>query len=317
MRNMGGIRASDDKGDGPDFARTATRRCSPRAALVSFAAMTLLASCVDLTLPPAVSTCLEQNKCSDRTGGSTGGQGGSGASTAGAGGSFPFVDASAGVVAGHSAAGNSAGVRTGGGGGGAGSGGATGGMGGNSGEISGGRTAGTSGSPDGGTEPSPDADVDRPIIGPEVSVDTFIRSDTTRDTATVGPDVAKPEPSPDASADIKPEPGPDSSFDISPDRLPDSPVISADTPTCIEIFKGNGYALPSTTDAGVQACADCKENGISQETQCKAMVDCLRGYWVCKPNTSCWNECLNRAGDAVLGECVTSLLTRACPGVVP
>jgi hypothetical protein len=265
--------------------------------LLSLATLSLLAACVDLKSPSKVSLCEQNNSCIDGTGGATGGKGGM---TAGSGGSrSQSADAGASDTpsGGRGGSGGATGGSQGSGG--------TGGIGGTGGDATGGTTGGSSGSADAGTDPTLDAEIDKPVGPSDVPFDTYAVSEVSKDTW-IGPDALKPDTGSE----------PDASPDISPDRLPDPPDTGFDAPTCISSLKSNGYALTTPTDAGINACGECKENGSSKEAQCKSMVDCLQSAWVCKPSAGCWLSCLNAASaDSVVDACVKTLVTRSCPGL--
>jgi hypothetical protein len=77
---------------------------------------------------------------------------------------------------------------------------------------------------------------------------------------------------------------------------------------CVETIILNGY---STT--GAMPCSACMENGMSRETPCKAMIDCLEMMYPCTGN--CYSQCGNSAGiSGPSAACVMALLTAAsCP----
>jgi hypothetical protein len=268
--------------------------------LLSFAALSLLPSCVDLNSPAKVSQCEKDGTCVN-------GSGGKGGATAGAGGTTSrptdagVIDAPLGGKAGS-------GGGTGGGAGGQGGGGTAGSKGGTT--TSGGSTAGsttggtdggaggTGGSSDAGTEPATDGPVDKPLETPDVPVDTNSKVDVTPPDAKILPEVTPPDVTPD----------------VTPDRQP--PDTGFDAPSCIQTFKTNGYSVPVSTDAGVNSCTECRENGTSKEAACKAFVDCLATVWVCNsPNASCWITCRNNTpgGDMVVNDCVVTLINKTCP----
>jgi hypothetical protein len=56
----------------------------------------------------------------------------------------------------------------------------------------------------------------------------------------------------------------------------------------------------------------CKENSTDLSKNCMSMIDCLEAAYPCTGN--CYNGCQNVNGDAVVGGCVSALLTAAsCP----
>ncbi|HEX7596653.1 MAG TPA: hypothetical protein VF518_00470 [Polyangia bacterium] len=119
-------------------------------------------------------------------------------------------------------------------------------------------------------------------------------------------------PAPETGPDLGRDTLPDITPDRTPDRLPDT---STDAVGCILKFKENGYALTGagTTDAGVQACSNCKDNNVPLETACKTMIDCLQLAWPCVESSSCWLACQNLAtGGTVLNSCVATLTGKAC-----
>jgi hypothetical protein len=267
-------------------------------ALLSFAALSLVASCVDLNSPAKVSQCEKDNSCVN-------GPGGKGGATAGTGGTTSrppdagVIDAPLGGKAGS---GGGAGGGTGGQGGGgtAGSKGGTTTSGGSTTGGTDGGAGGTGGSSDAGTEPATDGPLDKPIENPDVPLDTTIKVDVTpSDTPKTNPEVTPPDVTPDVTPDRQP---PDTGFDAS---------------TCIQAFKSNSYSVPVSTDAGVNSCSGCKDrNGNSKESSCKGMIDCLVAAWVCKTGTaSCWINCRNNTpgGDMDLDACVTELVNKSCP----
>jgi hypothetical protein len=67
----------------------------------------------------------------------------------------------------------------------------------------------------------------------------------------------------------------------------------------------NGYASPPA-----MPCSACLENGMSRETQCKAMLDCLDTNYPCTGN--CYTGCRNTNGVSGPSEaCVMALLSAA------
>jgi hypothetical protein len=70
----------------------------------------------------------------------------------------------------------------------------------------------------------------------------------------------------------------------------------------------NGYSA-----AGAPPCSACMENGMSRETLCTKMIDCLDAMYPCTGN--CYSQCSNTAGlSGPSAACVTALLTAAsCP----
>jgi hypothetical protein len=73
--------------------------------------------------------------------------------------------------------------------------------------------------------------------------------------------------------------------------------------TCITDIRANGYSN------GTKACSSCMDHGVSTETKCKTLIDCLSPtYPTCTMNSNCFNDCLNKAGDGVLGACVMDIV---------
>lgn len=280
---------------------------------LSLATLCLFSSCVDIKKPARVSRCEQDNTCTDGTGGATGGKDGAAAGAAGstsrsadAGvGDAPVAGGGGGGTGGLGGMGGDAGGSAGGGS----VGGSTTGQGGtvvSTGGSGGGTSGGRSDAVDAGTKPH-DAQVDTPLGDFDVPFDTSANPDSPPDNRPAL-EVARPE--------TAPEPGRDAPRDTSLDSLPDRPDTAFDASTCIQTFKSSGYSLSSSSDAGVNACSECKDNnGNPLESQCRRMIDCLVPLWVCRPgNTECWIGCRNGvAGDMVLNDCVSALVNKACP----
>jgi hypothetical protein len=101
---------------------------------------------------------------------------------------------------------------------------------------------------------------------------------------------------------LQPDAGPDVAVDA---QEGDSSLFDGVPGNCAEQIQSNGYAFGT-----VPACSACNASGSSRESGCKTMIDCLASHWPCEGN--CWNECLNTAGDAVVGACATALTNAAC-----
>jgi hypothetical protein len=264
-----------------------------RFVVLSGLACLSVVACVDLSQPSKLAECAKTHQCSDNPGGS-GGRGGdstgSGGETVGGAGGGGMAGSA--EDAGAGGAGTDGGTAGKGGAGSGGAGGAThtGGVGGN---------AGSSGSGDAGTD------------GP---ADTNSEPDTNQPVPDAPLDVAKEVPGSDTgAADTKPDivSVPDLTPDLTPDTSLDRPdATTPDAPSCIQKLQSAGYA--AKTDSGIQACSECKENGVSKEAACKSMIDCLQPLWPCPHLASCWNECLNKWGNSVLDGCVVALTNGAC-----
>jgi hypothetical protein len=72
---------------------------------------------------------------------------------------------------------------------------------------------------------------------------------------------------------------------------------------CVDTIKVNGYSAP-----GAPPCSACMENGMSRETLCTKMIDCLDAMYPCTGN--CYSQCSNTAGlSGPSAACVSALLT--------
>jgi hypothetical protein len=75
---------------------------------------------------------------------------------------------------------------------------------------------------------------------------------------------------------------------------------------CVVAIQNAGYAFPPA-----DPCSACKDNGISLQTKCEGMIDCLASMWPCTGN--CHTQCLNTVGGSgVLDACVSALTTASC-----
>jgi hypothetical protein len=73
---------------------------------------------------------------------------------------------------------------------------------------------------------------------------------------------------------------------------------------CIVGIRASGYSTAT------QTCAGCLENGMSLDSKCRAMLDCMEPLWPC---SDCFTSCLNDArGDDVVRNCVRAMTSSAC-----
>ena len=134
--------------------------------------------------------------------------------------------------------------------------------------------------------------------------------DIAQDEATIKLDTQTPvEPSP---VEPRTEPTVEPIVVVEPSTTDAAPAIDTrisldSTPVnCLEAIKVNGYAFPPANP-----CSACKENSVSRETICVAMIDCLAAKYPCTGN--CWSDCRNKAGANSISElCATDLKNAAC-----
>jgi hypothetical protein len=73
---------------------------------------------------------------------------------------------------------------------------------------------------------------------------------------------------------------------------------------CIAVIRASGYSTVA------QTCGRCLENGLSLESKCRAMLDCMQPLWPC---SACFTDCLNAVqGNDVVRTCVRAMTTSAC-----
>lgn len=73
---------------------------------------------------------------------------------------------------------------------------------------------------------------------------------------------------------------------------------------CITAIQAANYSV------GSLRCADCKENTVSRESTCIALVDCLGASWPCTGN--CATDCRNKVvANSVVQGCVDALTAAA------
>ncbi len=76
--------------------------------------------------------------------------------------------------------------------------------------------------------------------------------------------------------------------------------------SCYATLVDNGYACGSAAP-----CSACKVNNVSKEAECQKGIDCLAAAGA-SCDSNCVTNCLNQAGDAQVGACITALTKLAC-----
>ena len=85
-----------------------------------------------------------------------------------------------------------------------------------------------------------------------------------------------------------------------------SPYV-VDAGNCVAQIQANGYAFPPAAP-----CSSCRDNNLSLEGKCKAMIDCLESRFPCTSST-CNSQCLNNVGgSSVVDTCAKALTNAAC-----
>ena len=76
--------------------------------------------------------------------------------------------------------------------------------------------------------------------------------------------------------------------------------------TCITDIQLNGYAF-----GNAPPCSACKENAMSLNTKCRAMIDCLEplGMYTAGQRLDCFNRV---GGSGPLDTCISALINASC-----